>query len=80
MRNQLQDGNLAKGDDKMMYSHGLATVALAEAYAVSGDKTLLQPVQKARYASIVATRRDKNVGAVIGPRAETQYRSNSYNY
>ena len=35
---QQADGNLAKGCDQMMYSHGLATIALCEAFGLSGDK------------------------------------------
>ena len=35
---QLSDGNLAKGAVQMMYSHGLATIALCEAYGLTGDK------------------------------------------
>jgi len=38
IRNQQADGNLAKGAQQMMYSHGLATIALCEAYGLSGDK------------------------------------------
>ncbi len=33
-----QNGNLAKGARQMMYSHGLATIALAEAYGLTADK------------------------------------------
>ncbi len=40
IRHQQPDGNLAKGCDQMMYSHGLATAALAEAYGLSGDKAV----------------------------------------
>ena len=38
IRNQQADGNLAKGSQQMMYSHGLATIALCEAFGLSGDK------------------------------------------
>ena len=37
---QQPDGNLAKGAQQMMYSHGLATIALSEAYGLTGDKTV----------------------------------------
>ena len=47
LRNQQPDGNLAKGAQQMMYSHGLATIALSEAYGVSGDKKVGQAAQKA---------------------------------
>ena len=35
---QQSDGNLAKGAAQMMYSHGLATIALCEAYSLTGDR------------------------------------------
>ncbi len=35
---QQSDGNLAKGAQQMMYSHALATIALCEAYGMSGDR------------------------------------------
>ena len=35
---QQSDGNLAKGVAQMMYSHALATIALSEAYGMTGDK------------------------------------------
>ena len=35
---QQPDGNLAKGAEQMMYSHGLATIALCEAYGLTGDR------------------------------------------
>ncbi|MEI8372032.1 MAG: prenyltransferase/squalene oxidase repeat-containing protein [Planctomycetota bacterium] len=38
VRHQQPDGNLAKGAQQMMYSHGLATIALSEAYGLTGDK------------------------------------------
>ena len=38
IKNQQPDGNLAKGCVQMMYSHGLATIALSEAYGLSGDR------------------------------------------
>ncbi|MGA2258775.1 MAG: prenyltransferase/squalene oxidase repeat-containing protein [Thermoguttaceae bacterium] len=38
IRHQQADGNLAKGAQQMMYSHGLATIALCEAYGLSADK------------------------------------------
>ena len=47
LRNQQPDGNLAKGAQQMMYSHGLATIALSEAYGLSGDKVVGAAAQKA---------------------------------
>ena len=44
---QQADGNLAKGSTKMMYGHGLAAMALAEAYGLSGDKRLADAAQAA---------------------------------
>ena len=46
LRNQQPDGNLAKGAQQMMYSHGLATIALCEAYGLSGDKQVGQAAQR----------------------------------
>jgi hypothetical protein len=45
LRHQQPNGNLAKGCDQMMYSHGLATTALAEAYGLSGDKAVGRAAQ-----------------------------------
>jgi hypothetical protein len=47
LKQQQPDGNLAKGVRQMMYSHGLATIALAESYGMSGDKQVGQAVQRA---------------------------------
>ncbi len=44
---QQPDGNLAKGSSQMMYGHGLATIALSEAYGLSGDKQVGLAAQKA---------------------------------
>ena len=40
VRHQEQDGNLAKGCVSPMYSHGLATIALCEAFGLSGDRNM----------------------------------------
>ena len=40
LRHQDRDGNLAKGCAQPMYSHGLATIALCEAYGLSGDHNI----------------------------------------
>ena len=47
IRNQRPDGNLAAGAQQMMYSHGLATIALSEAYGLSGDKQVGIAAQRA---------------------------------
>jgi hypothetical protein len=47
IKHQQPDGNLAKGSRQMMYGHGLATIALSEAYGLSGDKTVGRAAQKA---------------------------------
>jgi hypothetical protein len=47
IRNQQPDGNLAKGAQQMMYSHGLATIALCESYGLTGDHEVGKTAQKA---------------------------------
>jgi len=47
LRHQEPDGNLAKGATQMMYSHGLATIALSEAYGLTGDKQVGMAAQGA---------------------------------
>ena len=47
VRHQQPDGNLAKGAHQMMYSHGLATIALCEAYGLTGDRQVGQAAQGA---------------------------------
>ena len=42
VRHQQPDGNLAKGAAQMMYSHGLATIALCEAYGLTADREVGQ--------------------------------------
>ncbi len=44
---QQSDGNLAQGAVQMMYSHGLATIALCEAYGLTGDKQVGMAAQGA---------------------------------
>ena len=44
---QKPDGNLAKDAPQMMYSHGLATIALSEAYGLTGDRQVGPAAQKA---------------------------------
>src|SRR5208283_5180931 len=47
IRNQQRDGNLAKGSSPTMYSHGLATIALSEAYGLTGDPRVGKAAQGA---------------------------------
>ena len=47
IRNQESNGNLAKNCVQPMYSHGLATIALCEAYGLSGDKNISMAAQGA---------------------------------
>lgn len=42
---QLPDGDLRRGDT--MYAQGIATIALCEAYAMTGDETLAEPARRA---------------------------------
>jgi hypothetical protein len=46
---QGDDGNLGGSADRFafMYCHGMATLALSEVYAMSGDQRLLEPVRRA---------------------------------
>jgi len=49
VKNQEKDGSLAKGcgGNSYMYSHGIATIALCEAYGMSKDPALREPAQRA---------------------------------
>jgi hypothetical protein len=55
---QKADGDL-RGEETM-YSHGIATIALSEAYAMTGDRQLFEPVQRA--AGFIQRARNTNVG------------------
>jgi hypothetical protein len=44
--NQRPDGDLSAGSTQRMYSHGLAAIALCEAYAMSADPRLRRPAQR----------------------------------
>jgi hypothetical protein len=44
---QQPDGNLARGTPQMMYSHGLATIALAEVYGMTADRDVGRAAQAA---------------------------------
>ncbi|HEX4143028.1 MAG TPA: prenyltransferase/squalene oxidase repeat-containing protein [Pirellulales bacterium] len=47
MTNQKQDGSLAAGSGQTMYTHGLATICMCEAYGLSKDKQVGECAQKA---------------------------------
>ena len=47
VRHQEKDGNLSKDCISPMYSHGLATIALCEAFALSGDRNVGNAAQGA---------------------------------
>jgi hypothetical protein len=47
VRHQERDGNLANGCVSPMYSHGIATMALCEAFGLSGDKNVGEATQGA---------------------------------
>ncbi len=55
---QDSDGDLRNGET--MYSHGIATIALSEAYAMTRDPELAEPVRKA--AAFIAAARNTQVG------------------
>ncbi len=47
VRNQKTDGDLSAGSAQKMYTHGLATICMCEAYGLSGDATVGGPAQQA---------------------------------
>jgi hypothetical protein len=59
LEHQGSDGNLRIGET--MYSQGIATIALAEAHAMTGDPTLVDPVRRA-VAYIEGARNDDEGG------------------
>ncbi len=59
LSHQKPDGDLRGAES--MYSHGIATIALAEAYGMTHDEKLLEPVRKA-VAFIVAARNESTGG------------------
>lgn len=44
---QLEDGDLRGEGDGRMYAHGMAAIVLCEAYALTQDKQLFEPAQRA---------------------------------
>jgi len=65
LQRQRPDGNVMGRES--MYSHGIATIALTEAYAMTRDPRLREPVEKA-IAFIVAARNRKTGGWRYAPR------------
>lgn len=59
LASQKSDGNLGGAADRfaMMYCHGMAALALSEAYAMTQDERLLAPVRKAIGYTLVAQHR-----------------------
>ena len=47
LKQQTSDGDLAAGAEQPMYSHGLATIALCEAYGMTKDSKIGNPAQAA---------------------------------
>jgi hypothetical protein len=47
MRHQKPDGDLSAGSSQQMYTHGLATIALCEAYGMTGDRQVGGAAQSA---------------------------------
>ncbi|MGO8690707.1 MAG: prenyltransferase/squalene oxidase repeat-containing protein [Thermoguttaceae bacterium] len=60
VRHQERDGNLAKGCGLPMYSHGLATIALCEAFGLSGDRNVGTAAQGAVNFIIAAQNKNDN--------------------
>ncbi len=69
VKNQKPDGNLFTGGDgnAMMYSQGIAAIALCECYGMSGDESLRDPAQRA-IDFIVAAQDPKSGGWRYQPR------------
>ncbi len=58
LRHQEANGDLRQGET--MYSHGIATIALSEAYAMTSDGLLRKPVQRA--IDFIVVSRNRTVG------------------
>jgi hypothetical protein len=74
LNTQAADGNLA-GDAELfafMYSHGIATLALSEAYAMTGDKRL-EPALRAAIGYTVAAQHPSTGGWRYRPAALAPY-------
>jgi hypothetical protein len=60
IRHQKPDGDLASGCEQPMYSHGLATIALCEAYGLSGDRNIGLAAQAA--VNFIVNAQNKETG------------------
>ena len=58
LKQQRSDGSLLRNES--MYSHSIATIALAEAYGMTGDSNLAEPVQSA--IDFIFAARNRGVG------------------
>ncbi len=58
LAHQSEDGSLL--GDETMYSHGIASIALAEAYGMTGDQRLKDPVQRA--VNFIYSARNTRIG------------------
>ena len=59
-RHQEPDGNLAKGCVSPMYSHAMATIALCEAFGLSGDRNVATAAQAAVNFILAAQNKNDN--------------------
>ncbi len=66
IRHQKPDGNLAAGTAQTMYSHGLATICLCEAYGLTGDASVGGPA-KAGVDFIIKAQNPQNGGWYYEP-------------
>jgi hypothetical protein len=60
VKNQKQDGNLSATGVQVMYTHGLASIAMCEAFGLTKDKRLLAPAQAA--INFIQNAQDKETG------------------
>ncbi len=60
VKNQKQDGNLSASGAQVMYTHGLASIAMCEAFGLTKDKRLLAPAQAA--INFIQNAQDKETG------------------
>jgi hypothetical protein len=58
--NQKDEGGWSDGGIVKMYAHGLATIALSEAYAMTGDPRFREPIEKA--VELIAQYQDEEGG------------------